>query len=161
MCGAGCALVLFFLLKDLGPALVTGFLFLVMFAVARGRTGLAWMGIALLVVGVAVGYHLGQPATVVTRVSMWLSPWDNDVTGGDQLAHSLWALSTGGLWGSGPGWGDPGMIPAGHTDLVLPAIGEEWGFIGVLIIAVLFVFLIHRAFRIAMNAANEYAMFFA
>jgi len=34
---AACALALFFLLKDLGPALVTGFLFLTMFAVARGR----------------------------------------------------------------------------------------------------------------------------
>ena len=62
---------------------------------------------------------------------MWLSPWDNDVRGGDQLAHSLWAFSTGGPWGSGPGWGDPAMIPAGNTDLVLPAIGEEWGFAGV------------------------------
>ncbi len=104
---------------------------------------------------------IGKPPTVVDRVSMWLSPWDNDVKGGDQLAHSIWALATGGLWGSGPGWGDPGMIPAGHTDLVLPAIGEEWGFIGVCIIAVLFIFLIHRAFRIALNAASEYAMFLA
>jgi cell division protein FtsW (lipid II flippase) len=53
---------------------------------------------------------------------MWLSPWDNDVHGGNQLAHSLWAFSTGGAFGSGPGWGDPAMIPAGNTDLVLPAI---------------------------------------
>ena len=62
---------------------------------------------------------------------MWLAPWDNDVHGGDQLAHALWAFSTGGPVGSGPGWGDPAMIPAGNTDLVLPAIGEEWGFVGV------------------------------
>ena len=72
---------------------------------------------------------------------MWLSPWDNDVRGGDQLAHSLWAFSTGGAWGSGPGLGDPAMIPAGHTDLVLPAIGEEWGLAGVVSIGLLFVFL--------------------
>jgi cell division protein FtsW (lipid II flippase) len=113
MCGVACALAMFFLLKDLGPALVTGFLFMVMFGVARGRAGLALMGLALLVGGVSIGYRLGQPATVVSRVSMWLSPWDNDVQGGDQLAHSIWALSTGGLWGSGPGWGDPALIPAG------------------------------------------------
>ena len=119
------------MLKDLGPALVTGFLFLAMFAVARGRAGLAVLGIALLVAGVAVGYHAGQAATVVDRINMWLSPWDNDVHGGNQLAHSLWAFSTGGAFGSGPGWGDPAMIPAGNTDLVLPAIGEEWGFCGV------------------------------
>lgn len=161
MCGVGIALLFFFILKDLGPALVIGFLFLTMFAVARGRWGLALFGLVLLVGGVTIGYRLGKPETVVERVSMWLSPWDNDIKGGDQLAHSLWALATGGLWGSGPGWGDPGMIPAGHTDLVLPAIGEEWGFIGVAMIAVLFLFLVHRAFRIATNAGNEYAMFLA
>ena len=91
---------------------------------------------------------------------MWLSPWDNDVHGGDQLAHSLWALSTGGPW-VGPGCGDPGMIPAGNTDLVLPAIGEEWGFAGVATICLLFVFLIWRALRIALRAPNEYGLFLA
>jgi cell division protein FtsI/penicillin-binding protein 2/cell division protein FtsW (lipid II flippase) len=159
MCGVGCALLMFFVLKDLGPALVTGFLFMVMFAVARGRAGLALLGLTLLVVGVTIGYKLGQPSTVVARVSMWLSPWDNNVSGGDQLAHSFWALSTGGFWGSGPGWGDPALIPAGHTDLVLPAIGEEWGFLGVAAIGLLFAFLVRRSFRIARAAASEYALF--
>ncbi|HUJ23887.1 MAG TPA: FtsW/RodA/SpoVE family cell cycle protein [Bryobacteraceae bacterium] len=159
MTGVGCALAMFFLLKDLGPALVTGFLFMVMFAVARGRAGLALTGLALLVGGVTIGYQLGHPETVVARVSMWLSPWDNDISGGDQLAHSFWALSTGGPWGSGPGWGDPALIPAGHTDLVLPAIGEEWGFLGVATIALLFVFLVRRSLRIARAAASEYALF--
>jgi cell division protein FtsI/penicillin-binding protein 2/cell division protein FtsW (lipid II flippase) len=161
MCGVACALAMFFLLKDLGPALVTGFLFMVMFGVARGRAGLALTGLVLLVGGVSIGYRLGQPATVVSRVSIWLSPWDNDVPGGDQLAHSIWALSTGGLWGSGPGRGDPALIPAGHTDLVLPAIGEEWGFVGVATIALLFAFLAHRSFRIARAASDEYALFLA
>ena len=91
---------------------------------------------------------------MVERVSIWLSPWDNDVRGGDQLAHSLWAFSTGGAWGSGPGLGDPAMIPAGHTDLVLPAIAEEWGLAGVVSIALLFAFLVHRTFRIALQCAR-------
>src|SRR5205807_4919551 len=56
----GCSLLLFFLLKDLGPALVPGFLFLVMFALARGRSGLALAGIVLLVAGVTIGYRLGE-----------------------------------------------------------------------------------------------------
>lgn len=161
MAGVAGALVLFFFLKDLGPALVTGFLFLVMFAIARRRAGLALFGVAVLIAGVTIGYRLGKPSTVVDRVSIWLSPWDNNVRGGDQLAHSLWAFSTGGAWGSGPGWGDPGLIPAGHTDLVLPAIAEEWGFAGVLAIGLLFVFLVRCAFRIALRAPDEYAMFLA
>ena len=103
-----------------------------MFAIARSRVGLALFGLAILIGGVTARLSTSaHRKTVVERVSIWLSPWDNDVRGGDQLAHSLWAFSTGGAWGSGPGLGDPAMIPAGHTDLVLPAIGEEWGFAGV------------------------------
>src|SRR5471032_3438069 len=100
-----------------------------------------------MVAAVSVGYRMGQPRTVVQRIDMWLAPWDNDVHGGDQLAHALWAFSTGGPYGSGPGWGDPEMIPAGNTDLVLPAIGEEWGFIGVASVFLLFGFLVSRALR--------------
>ncbi len=161
MCAVACALGLFFLLKDLGPALVTGFLFLAMFWVARGRAGLALLGIALLVTGVTIGYRLGKPTTVVERIDMWLSPWDNDVHGGNQLAHSLWAFATGGAFGSGPGWGDPAMIPAGNTDLVLPAIGEEWGFVGVAAVLLLLGYLVHRALRIGLRAPNEYGLFLA
>ncbi|MBV8847267.1 MAG: FtsW/RodA/SpoVE family cell cycle protein [Bryobacterales bacterium] len=161
MTGVAGALVMFFVLKDMGPALVTGFLLLVMFAAARNRSGLALAGVIVLVAGVTAGYRYGKPKTVVERVSMWLSPWDNDVRGGDQLAHSLWAFSTGGLTGSGPGWGDPEVIPAGHTDLVLPAIAEEWGFVGVVTIGLLFVLLLRRVFLIALRAPDEFAMFVA
>src|SRR5580700_5551878 len=160
-CAVASAILLFFVLKDLGPALVLFFLFLTLFAVAHGRAELALLGIAILVAAVFVGYHFGQPRMVVDRINMWLSPWDNDVHGGNQLAHALWAFSTGGVWGSGPGYGDPGMIPAGSTDLVLPAIGEEWGFAGVASVFLLFGFLIHRSYRIAVRAASDYAFFLA
>ncbi|HEX4228934.1 MAG TPA: FtsW/RodA/SpoVE family cell cycle protein [Bryobacteraceae bacterium] len=159
MCSVACSLAMFFLLKDMGPALVMGFVFLSLFAIARGKLGLATLGIVLLVVGVTVSYHMGAPHTVVERVSMWLAPWDNNVRGGDQLAHALWAFATGGPWGSGPGWGDPSVIPAGHTDLVLPAIAEEWGFGGVLTVGLLLGLLVYRAFRIAQRSPDEYGMF--
>ncbi|MBV9267054.1 MAG: FtsW/RodA/SpoVE family cell cycle protein, partial [Acidobacteriaceae bacterium] len=161
MFAVACALAMFFLLKDMGPALVMGFVFIAMFAVARGRAGLALLAVVVLVAGVTVGYRIGAPHTVVERVSMWLSPWDNNIRGGDQLAHGLWAFATGGPWGSGPGWGDPGLIPAGHTDLVLPSIGEEWGAVGVFIVFLLLGFLVARGFRIALRAPDEYSMFLA
>jgi cell division protein FtsW (lipid II flippase)/cell division protein FtsI/penicillin-binding protein 2 len=155
------AITLFFVLKDLGPALITFFVFLAGFTTARGRPWLAMAGIVAMVAAVAAGYRLGQPHTVVQRIDMWLSPWDNPVRGGDQLAHGLWALATGGPTGSGPGWGDPSLIPAGNTDLVLPSIGEEWGFAGVAIIALLFAFLIARGFRAAAHAETTYGFFLA
>jgi len=115
----------------------------------------------VMVASVAVGYRLGKPPTVVERIDMWIAPWDNDVHGGDQLAHALWAFSTGGPYGSGPGWGDPEMIPAGNTDLVLPAIGEEWGFFGVATVFLLFGFLVWRALRTAWLAGTHYGFFLA
>jgi cell division protein FtsI/penicillin-binding protein 2/cell division protein FtsW (lipid II flippase) len=159
VCAVASALVLFFVLKDLGPALVTFFVFLTMFAAARGRPGLAIAALAVMVASVAIGYRIGKPPIVVDRINMWLSPWDNEVHGGDQLAHALWAFSTGGPYGSGPGWGDPEMIPAGNTDLVLPAIGEEWGFAGVAAVFLLFAFLIARALGTAQRAATDYGFF--
>ena len=155
------AILLFFVLKDLGPALVLYFLFLTLFAVAYGRSGLVLAGAAILVASVFVGYRIGAPHMVLDRINMWLSPWDNNVHGGNQLAHALWAFSTGGAWGSGPGYGDPGMIPAGSTDLVLPGIGEEWGFGGVVAVFLLSGFLIYRAFRIALRTVSDYAFFLA
>jgi cell division protein FtsW (lipid II flippase) len=157
----GIAIVLFFVLKDLGPALITFFVFLACFTTARGRPWLAVAAIVAMVAAVAVGYRVGQPHTVVQRIDMWLSPWDNPVRGGDQLAHGLWALATGGPTGSGPGWGDPALIPAGNTDLVLPSIGEEWGFAGVAAIALLFAFLIARGLRAARRAETTYGFFLA
>lgn len=157
--GVSVGLVTFFLLKDMGPALVMGFVFLIMFAVARDRAGLPLLGIAALIIGVTLGVHFGAPHTVVERVAMWLSPWNNDVHGGDQLAHSLWAFATGGPIGSGPGWGDPSLIPAGHTDLVLASIAEEWGLPGVATVCLLFTMLVFAAFRIALKAPDEYATF--
>ncbi len=159
MCAVACALVLFFVLKDMGPALVMGVLFLLIFALARRKAGLALLGVLLLIGGVVIGNHLGVPHTVADRVSMWLSPWNNGVHGGDQLAHSLWGFATGGPWGSGLGWGDPSVIPAGHTDLVLPSIAEEWGVPGVAAICLLFGLLVARSFRIALRAPDEYGLF--
>jgi cell division protein FtsW (lipid II flippase)/cell division protein FtsI/penicillin-binding protein 2 len=155
------AIALFFILKDLGPALITFFVFLACFTTARGRPWLAVAGIVAMIAAVAIGYRVGQPHTVVQRIDMWLSPWDNPVHGGDQLAHGLWALATGGPTGSGPGWGDPALIPAGNTDLVLPSIGEEWGFAGVAAIALLFAFLVARGLRAAARAETTHGFFLA
>src|ERR1035441_4766892 len=136
-------------------------MFLGGYPVARGKPALAIAALTLMVAAVAIGYRVGTPHTVVQRIDMWLSPWDNDVHGGDQLAHSLWAFATGGPTGSGPGWGDPGVIPAGNTDLVLPALGEEWGFAGVAAVFILFGILIRQGLRAAQRADTTYGFFLA
>jgi cell division protein FtsW (lipid II flippase) len=155
------SLVFFFLQKDMGPALVFACLFLGLYGLARGSALVPVSGLALVGLGFAAGYVLGFPHTVRERVSMWVSPWDNLVRGGDQLAHSLWAFATGGISGTGIGLGDPQVVPAAHTDLVLSALGEEWGFIGIAGVFALYGLIVYRAVRIARRARSDYEFFLA
>ncbi len=156
----GLAIAFFFLEKDLGPALVMTLLFLTLYAVARARIAGALIGFGVLIAAFAIGYHLGIPQTVASRVAIWLSPWDNYIShGGDHLAQSFWSLSTGGVFGTGLGMGEPGSVPAVHTDLILSAIGEELGFLGLLCVYLAYAVLIHRALRIALAGRGTYHFF--
>ncbi len=159
----GMALILafFFLQKDLGPALVLACVFLAMYGIARRRLTMVGAGLGLLVSGFLAGYLLGFPHTVVQRVQMWMSPWDNVVRGGDQIAHALWALAAGAVSGTGLGLGDPRLIPAGHTDLILAVVGEELGFAGIAAVVVLFGLIAWRCLRIALRAPGDYTFFLA
>jgi cell division protein FtsW (lipid II flippase) len=159
--GVGLALVLFFLQKDLGPALFLCCVFLATYVVARGRAGMAVAGAALLALGFYLGYRWQISQTLVARIGMWQSPWDNAVTGGDQTAHAIWALATGGPAGTGLGLGDTRYLPAGHTDLILAAIGEELGAAGLLLVAALYALAAWRGFRIGRLARNDYGFFLA
>jgi cell division protein FtsW (lipid II flippase) len=159
--GVGAAMLFFFLQKDLGPALFLSCVFLAVYAIARGRLGLAVLGFAVLLAGFYLGYHLNVSSTLAARVQMWQSPWDNSVRGGDQVAQAIWAVSSGGLLGTGLGLGDSRYLPAGHTDLVLAAIGEELGFIGLVAVAGIFVVIARRGFGAARRAASDYGFFLA
>ena len=159
--GMALVLVFFFLQKDLGPALVLSCVFLALFGIARGRVGLVAGGFAVLLAAFAVAYWAGVPLTVRNRVMIWADPWNNGVAGGNHIAQGLWALSTGGVWGSGPGLGSPNNIPEGHTDFVLAAIGEELGWIGLAIVVVLYAFLCWRCLRIAARAPGDFTAFLA
>jgi cell division protein FtsW (lipid II flippase)/cell division protein FtsI/penicillin-binding protein 2 len=154
-------LAFFFLQKDLGPALVISCVFLGLYGMARGRVALVLCGCAVLVAGFLVGYTLGVPATVAQRVAMWLNPWDNALPGGDQISQALWALATGGFSGLGPGVGDPQLIPAGHTDLVLAALGEDLGYVGVASALITLALIVWRMLGIGLRAPGDYTAFLA
>jgi cell division protein FtsW (lipid II flippase) len=122
-------------------------------------TCMAFLGLGTLIVGFYIGYKLNISATLAARLQMWQSAWDNGVTGGDQIAQAIWAVSTGGLLGTGLGLGDTRYLPAGHTDLVLAATGEELGFLGLLCVACVFTLIAVRGFTIGLRAPNDYGFF--
>lgn len=153
------SLALFFWLSDLGPALVIGCIFLTMYSIARNRVLLAAAGLFVIILGFAAGYFTGFPHTVTERVQMWKSPWDNHVRGGDQLADSLWSLSTGAVTGTGLGLGESATMPAAHTDLIVAAFGEQAGLLGILGLYLLYGAIIYRSLRIALRAPGTYSFF--
>lgn len=157
--GTGLALLFFFFQRDLGPALIMSCSLLVFYAIARNRLPAVILGFLIMLAGFWAGYRLGYPRTVAERIQMWLSPWDNTVRGGDQLAHSLWSLTSGGFSGTGLGLGDPGIVPAAHTDLILSVFGEELGFLGLLSIFALYAVLVYRSVLIALKASSDYTFF--
>jgi cell division protein FtsW (lipid II flippase)/cell division protein FtsI/penicillin-binding protein 2 len=159
--GVAAALLLFFLQKDLGPALFLSSVFLITFAVARNGVGVAAAGFATLVAGFYAGYALNISTTLTARVAMWRSTWDNAVRGGEQIAQAIWGLSTGGAAGAGLGRGQTEYLPAGFTDLMLTAIGEELGFAGLLAVAALVAVIVMRGFRAALRAPDDYSFFLA
>jgi len=79
------------------------------------------------------------------RKAIWEDAWNNEVYGGDQVANGLWAMSGGGITGQGVGRGFAKTIPEAHTDMILPAIGEEFGWTGIVAIFLLFLLYLHRS----------------
>ncbi len=159
--GMGVVLFFFFLQKDLGPALILACTFLVLYAVARLRLFMIGVGLGMVIAGFWIGYRLGFPRTVSDRIKIWLSPWDNAIGGGIQLVHSFWAMATGSLTGTGIGLGDAEIVPAVHTDLILAAVGEELGFVGLLVVFTLYALIIWRGLRIALRSSGDYTFFLA
>ena len=135
--------------------------FLGLYSLARGKLIFVIVSLGMLFAAFALAYRLGYPPTVGQRVAMWLDPWANALPGGNQIAQGYWALSTGALWGTGGGLGDPQLVPAAHTDFVLTAIGEELGWVGLATIVGLYALLIWRCLRAALRAPGDYTAILA
>jgi cell division protein FtsW (lipid II flippase) len=157
--GVGVALLFFTFQKDLGPGLIIGLLFLVYYGIARQRSAVVLIGLMGIVAAFWLVTALRISTTVATRVQMWQSPWRNFAAGGEHLAHSLWAFSSGGVTGSGLGQGSPELVSAIDTDFIFAAIGEELGFLGTVTVLVLYGLLVYRTFRIMRNSPGDYSFF--
>ncbi len=145
--------------RDVGAALLFFCIFLAMLYVASGRALYVWEGLIAFLVGAYLCFLLF--AHIRLRVEVWLDPWSHAATQGYQVVQSLVALAVGGLTGSGLGLGHPGYIPAVQTDFVIAAIGEEMGLAGTLGVVALFMLLVYRGFRIALDARHDFSVLLA
>ena len=88
------------------------------------------------------------------RIFGFMDPWADAFGKGYQLSHALMAFGRGELFGVGLGASVEKLfyLPEAHTDFLMAVIAEELGFVGVLVIIVLFGLLVQRAFAIGRQA---------
>jgi cell division protein FtsW (lipid II flippase) len=148
------SILLLFVQRDLG----TGSLFLILLAVllyiASGKWQVLLTAGGMTVIGGVFAYM--NMDLVRTRVDAWLNPWLDPVGGSYQIVQSLIAFSSGGIFGSGLGLGEPGLVPAAHTDFIFATVGEEWGLLGTLAILCLYATLVARGIKIASRDLNHF-----
>ena len=151
----GFALLLFMIVKDLGPAVLLFGAFLTLLYLTTQRAMYPLVGTVLLLLAAFVGYH-AHFGFFATRVTMWLHPWDNADPRGAQLADGLWGMATGGLGGSGLGLGEPEAMPRAGSDLIFASLGEQLGLVGTLGVLIVYVLLLGRGLRIALQAGTDF-----
>ena len=95
------------------------------------------------------------------RIISTLKPFDDEFGKGYQLSHSLMAFGRGGWEGVGLGGSVEKLyyLPEAHTDFLLAVIAEELGFIGVMVVVIVFAWLVIRAFVIGRQAATRERFF--
>lgn len=155
----GIALVVMAGLRDLGSALLFFGAFIALLFVATGRFAYPAIGATFFAVGSFIVYHLFGHVRV--RVRIWLDPWERVSEEGYQIAQSLFAFGTGGLTGTGLGFGRPQDIPFSETDAIFAVVGEELGLLGTTAMMVAFVLLVTRGFKIAVTARDEFSTLLA
>ena len=146
----GSSLVVMIAERDLGSSLLFIALFIAMLWLATERLSYLAVGGVLFAAGAVVAaLSFGH---VASRIEVWLDPWSDASGAGFQIVQSQFALAWGSVTGTGPGLGNPHLIPARETDMIFAVIGEELGLLGATAVLVTFVLMVGAGLRIAMRA---------
>ena len=97
------------------------------------------------------------------RILSFLNPWSDPLGSGFQIIQSLYAIGPGGLFGFGflNSRQKHFYLPEPQTDFIFSIISEEFGFMGILIVTTLFLIIIIRGIKIALNANNLFSKYLA
>lgn len=131
-----------------------------------GGASLKWFGL-----GMAGGVSLAAIAMMIPsineramyRINVWKDPFIDPKVAGFQTIQSLYAIGSGGLMGAGIGNSRQKylFLPEPQNDFVFAIICEELGFVGAVLIILLFALLICRGFMIAVKARDRFGMLLA
>jgi cell division protein FtsW (lipid II flippase) len=166
----GTAMVLLFIIQDLGSSLMFFGGFLALVYVATNRISFVVIGVTLFALGARLLYAV-RP-TIQGRVDAWLHPFNPDlyhqqVGGSFQIAQSIFSQADGGLFGQGFGQaiiqlGDnPAILPAAHTDFIYAVITDELGLLGAAAVLLVYLLFVERGFKTAMLATDSFSKLLA
>lgn len=159
----GLAMVVLAAERDVGFALLIFVLFISMLWLATGKGRYIVFGMGLFAAGAFAANRLFSQ--VGDRVANWLHPWTrvNLPGGSDQLVQGIYGLGTGGLLGTGLGFGQANLskIPEVGSDYIFAAIGTEWGLLGTSLVVFAFVLIVGAGLRIAQTARSDFARLLA
>jgi cell division protein FtsW (lipid II flippase) len=146
----GIAILLLIFQRDLGTASIFLLIFLALLYSAPSQKWIAWLSPIIILIAAVVGYFFID--IVQTRIDTWLNPFMDPSGASYQVIQSMIAIAEGGLMGSGPGLGSPGLVPVSVSDFIFAAIAEELGFLGAAFIILLIILIIYRGVKIASSS---------
>jgi cell division protein FtsW (lipid II flippase) len=161
----GGAMLVLFQTRDLGGALLYFTIFLVMLYTATARWSFVAVGLGLFLLGAFALYQVIPH--VQDRVEGWLNPWSDPQGETYQLVQSIYAISGGGVFGSGLGRGilvspeGESYIPFLETDFIFSAVAQELGLAGAAAVVLLYLLFAFRGFRISMLADDGFSKLLA
>lgn len=141
--------------KDLGSALIFFGIAVTMLYVSTGKKKYVAITIVLSAIGAFVAYHLFSH--VQARIDIWRDPWSDPNGGGYQIIQGLYAISSGGMLGSGLGQGYPGFVPVNTSDLIFAVICEELGMVFGLGIMIIYFLFFYRGMRAAFRVKDSFS----
>ncbi len=95
----------------------------------------------------------------LSRILSFLNPWSDPLGSGFQIIQSMYAIGPGGLFGMGFGNSIQKhfYLPEPQTDFIFSIISEEFGFLGIVIITVLFIILIYNGIKVSLKCRDKFA----
>lgn len=132
---AGAYILILAASKDLGAALIFAVTYVLVLFVAANSYIYLFTGLLCGAVGSVIAYFAFSH--IRYRVIAWLDPFSYIEGSGYQIAQSVFAISSGGLFGTGLFNGNPKAIPYVEGDMIFSAICEEMGIIfGIILILI-------------------------
>jgi len=124
----------------------------------------AILGGLIVVGGLGLSYfYFIDDGYMHTRIVTAIDPWADPLGNGYQVVQSLLALGSGGVLGKGLGQSVQKTLylPEPQSDFILPIIGEELGFVGIMVLLILYVILIGRIISIALRSKDRFGAYLA